>query len=72
MRIRERGGKEGKASRRDPKRDRIYMHTHTSCSHEANGSPPLPRLESLMPWLWAKSLLPAGGIKSWDCQLGHR
>lgn len=32
----------------------------------------LRRLQSVMPWLRAKPLLPAGGIKSWACQFGHR
>lgn len=32
----------------------------------------LQRLQSVMPWLRAKPLLPAGGIKSWACQFGHR
>lgn len=48
-------------------------HTHTQACSQTPMAPCFPPAsESAMPWLWAKPLLPAGGIKSWDCQFGHR
>lgn len=43
-----------------------------SCSSCPTAPASLLHLESVMPWLWAKPLLPAGGIKSWERQFSHK
>jgi hypothetical protein len=77
------GGRRREREERERKRQKegdkqhmhTHMHTHTHMPY-CPCSPWLPaflsHLESVIPWLWAKPLLPAGGIKIWDCQLGHR